>query len=139
MNHRRWLAILKAQVLTRILRQRPLWLFALGLGLAAVVGAFAAMVLVNDARQMDRDNQLLCEAINANSSTLRNLLVAARNQTPKDRLTPQARRFYRSQIAAIRPLDCSDFNRETLEREQERQREQAEGGGAPSGKPGNPP
>lgn len=124
-----------------MLSRRPIWLFALGLAFAALIGAFAAIELVNDARQRDRDNQLLCEAINANGSTLRNLLVAARNQTPKDKLTLRARRFYRHQIAAIRPLDCSNFNRETLEREQERRRREAlRGGDAPSaGKPGQQP
>jgi hypothetical protein len=80
--------------------------------------------------EQDTNNDLLCEAVNANRATMRNLLVSARNQTPERRLNKRARRFYREQIAAVRPLHCGNFNRESLHRQQERAQRKARGGDA---------
>jgi hypothetical protein len=77
-----------------------------------------------------RENSLLCQAINENRAGLRNMLVSARNQTPPERLNRRARRFYREQIAAVKPLHCGNFNRESLHRQQERAQRKARGGDA---------
>lgn len=110
-------------------RRRPLWVLGVAVLLAAALGGWSAFLLVGDQRESERDNAVLCEAVNVASSSLRNLLVAARNQTPPERLTRRARRFYREQIAAVKPLDCGHFNRRELQRQQRRQTERAQRSG----------
>lgn len=90
------------------------WGLPLLVGLVLIGGGLLAVVVAK------RESNLLCEAVNDNRAALRNLLVSARNQTPKARLTRRARRFYREQIAAVTPLDCGNFDRDSLRRIAER-------------------
>ena len=104
----------------RIIQRRPFWALGFAVLAATALGAYSASLLAGDAREAKRDRELLCEAVNGANSSLRNLLIAARNQTPPERLTPEARRFYREQIAAVKPLDCENFDRDSLRRQQDR-------------------
>jgi hypothetical protein len=93
-------------------------------------GGLVAKVLLDNAQ-----NDLLCQAVNENRAALRNLLVSARNQTARRQLTKKAQRFFRTQLAAIKPLDCGKFNRDSLGRQGGGKR----GGDAPPGKTKQPP
>jgi hypothetical protein len=97
--------------------------------LVAVIGASGLGYLA--ASRINDDTELLCDAVNANRAGLRNLLVSARNQTPPANLTRRARRFYRQQIALVRPLDCGNFDRDSLKRQQERGGDAASGNSQP--------
>lgn len=112
----------------RLVRRRPFWVLAVAVVVAIGLGAYAANLLTSD-------NELLCEAVNANRATVRNLLVSARNQTPKTQLNARARRFYAQQIAEVKPLDCGNFNRDSLRRGGST----AERGDASPGKAKQPP
>jgi hypothetical protein len=111
-----------------IIRQRPLWVLIGAVAVASLLSVSAFSLLVEDANEARRDRDLLCEAINGANSGLRNLLISARAQTPKRSLSRRARRFYREQLAALRPLDCDNFDRDSLRRQQRRAVRAAQGG-----------
>jgi hypothetical protein len=112
--------------------QRPMWLLVAALLAGAGLGAYSSSLLVGADRSAEQNHQLLCEAVNGGRATVRNLLVAARNQTPRSRLNKRARTFYREQIRAVRPLGCGNFDRDSLRREQRRAARHARGGDATS-------
>jgi hypothetical protein len=109
------------------------WGIPLLIAVVIIGGGFAYL---HESAQNDR---AVCQAVNENRAALRNLLVSARAQSP--RLTKKASRFYREQLAAITPLDCGHFNRNSLARQRAKATERAQkGGGAqPTGKKPNQP
>lgn len=74
-----------------------------------VGGGLAGSVILGN-----RENHLLCEAVNGNRASLRNLLISARKQTPKKELTKRTKKFYSTEIAKIQPLDCANFDRNSI-------------------------
>lgn len=107
------------------------WL--LPLAVLLVLGGGSLFYVVNQSAK----DEVLCEAVNDNRAALRNLLVSARNQTPKSRLTKRAKRFYREQIAAVTPLDCGTFNRDSLRRLQRSREKDAPARGGDASATGN--
>lgn len=92
----------------------PLWRWLAPLLIILVVGGGLVGKVVID----NREDNVLCEAVNANRSTVRNLVLSARNQIPKEdtKRNRKSRRFFQRELNKIVPLDCSHFNRDSLKR-----------------------